>query len=175
MMLVSCGVPTETTPRSISDNQLPDGLRPANATGQPASAASEAIRVWLVRDDGLTSVIRRIDSPATTLDVLASLGIGPSDIEQRLSLRSALPDASLIIDAQINGGTAVVGLDSAFDQIPATDQVLAIGQVVLTLTNLRGVGQVRFERDGSEVAVPLPDGRSVDRAVSADDFVALTG
>ena len=55
-------------------------------------------------------------------------------------------------------GTATVELAEDFNQIPTTDQRLAIGQLVLTLTGLPGVDQVRFRLNGVDLAVPLPGG-----------------
>ena len=127
----------------------------------------------MVGENGLVRVTHRIEPPVTPAAVLASLAAGPTDVEVGESLRSAIADPKMIVDVVVAGGTATVDLDASFDQIPATDQVLAIGQMVLTLTNQRGIGQVRFELAGAEVAVPLPDGRTVDAAVSADDHRTL--
>ena len=68
-------------------------------------------------------------------------------------------------------GEVVVELD----EVTGTDQVLAIGQIVMTLTSLPDVTSVRFVRDGETVAVPLPDGSLVRRALDPDDYSPLLG
>ena len=75
--------------------------------------------------------------------------------------------------ATLSGGTATVQLAQEFLDIAPGDQVLALGQVVMTLTDLRGVGRVRFEIDGEAVATPLPDGTSTEDSVSREEFRSL--
>lgn len=171
--LAGCGVTTESSPRRISEQRLPAALRPQDQTQTSLGPSPEPVAVWLVGDDGLVRVTHRVEPPVTATAVLASLGTGPTDAETARSLRSAIPDAAMVVKVTVVAGTADVELHSSFNQIPAKDQVLAIGQIVLTLTNLRGVGQVRFELGGAEVAVPLPDGRTADAPVSADDYSSL--
>jgi spore germination protein GerM len=81
----------------------------------------------------------------------------------------------VLVGAESAGGTATVQLSSGFLEIPPGDQVLALGQVVLTLTDLRGVGRVRFEINGEAVATPLPDGTSTAAPVARDDFSEVVG
>lgn len=64
-------------------------------------------------------------------------------------------------------------LAANFLEIAPGDQVLALGQIVLTLTGLPGVGRVRFEIDGESVATPLPDGTSTEDSVSREDYRSL--
>ena len=100
---------------------------------------------------------------------------GPSTSEQDESLRSAIPDPSAVVDVSVAGGVATVNLTAAFSEIPANDQVLAVGQLVLTLTDLRGIGRVRFVVDDVQVAVPLPNGETSEDSVSRDEYLVLTG
>jgi spore germination protein GerM len=70
-----------------------------------------------------------------------------------------------------NAGVAIVDLPRHFfDTIAVNDQRMAIAQIVLTLTDSRGIGQVEF----SEV-VTRPNGESVPAGspLSKSDFVAL--
>ncbi len=112
--------------------------------------------------------------PVTASEVVASLGEGPTAAEIDRGLRSAIPDATMVVSAEVAGGTATVELAADFSEIPPGDQVLALGQLVLTLTDLRGVGRVRFQVAGAPVATPLPDGTSTDDSVSREDFRSLT-
>jgi len=104
---------------------------------------------------------------------LAELLSGPSEAEQNRSLRSAVPDAEVVIGVEVLGGVASVDLASTFSEIPASDQVLAVGQIVLTLTDLRGIGRVRFIVDEVQIAVPLPTGDASEGSVSRDDYIVL--
>lgn len=171
--LAGCGVPAEASPRVIGESRLPESLHQSAATTTTVGVAREDVRLWFVRDDRLVKVTHQIEPPVDPQSVVGELTAGPSEAEQRDSLRSAIPDPEVIVDVDVQGGTATIKLDDAFEQVPTADQVLAIGQLVLTMTDLRGVGQVRFDLGGAEVAVPVPDGGTSSGPVSADDFQAL--
>jgi len=52
--------------------------------------------------------------------------------------------------------------------------LLAVGQFVLTLTDLRGVGSVQFTVDGVPAAVPTPTGESTEQPAFREQFLELT-
>jgi len=169
--LGACGFPTENSPSPIAAEERPDGLSP---TGTDLFAATDEVTVWFILDELLVSLPREVPDPSTSASVLASLSEGVTAIEIERGLRSAIPDASMLVEAELAGGTATVQLAPEFLEIAPGDQVLALGQVVLTLTDLRGVGRVRFEINGAAVATPLPDGTSTEDSVSREDFRQLT-
>ena len=62
-----------------------------------------------------------------------------------------------------DSGVATITLPPGFfEQIPPEDQLLAIGQIVLTVTEVGGIGQVLFVQDGLPRAVPRRSGGSSD-------------
>ncbi len=66
-----------------------------------------------------------------------------------------------------------VALSPAFSALPPAEQVLLLGQVVLSLTGA-GASFVSFvDEAGSPVAVPLPDGRLLDTPATARDYGTL--
>ncbi|HNJ97140.1 MAG TPA: GerMN domain-containing protein [Ilumatobacteraceae bacterium] len=169
-LTASCGFPEQGQSEAIdvNINTIPD----AEPT-VPVVDPQETVRVWMVSDTTLISAERTLPLPTQPTDVLAALAAGVTADESAKGLRSAIPDSSMVIDATVAGGTAIVVLRGSFLDIPADDQVFAVGQIVFTLTDLRGVGRVRFEIDGEPVAVPLPNGDSSQDAVSRDDFSDL--
>ncbi len=171
--LMACGVPTSERVESIPADQLPQGLRPTDSTIEATPVDQEPIDIWLVRDDLLVASRHRVDPPVDPQRALDELLRGPTPAEQNRSLRSAIPDASAVVAATIERGVVTVDLAPAFADIPASDQLLAVGQIVLTLTDLRGVGRVRFVVDEAQIAVPLPSGESSDESVSRDDYLTL--
>lgn len=169
LLLASCGFPTEDSPSPIAAEERPDELDPDST----ASVTADEVTVWFISDDSLVRRPRQVPAPLDAAAVVESLGEGVTPAEADRSLRSAIPEASMLVATNLAGGTATVQLASEFLEIPPGDQVLALGQVVLTLTDLRGVGRVRFEIDGAPVATPLPDGTSVEGSVSREDFRSL--
>lgn len=171
--LVGCGVPAGDRVETIAPEQLPQGLRPTDSTISAAPVDQEPIDVWLVRDELLVASRHRVDPPVDPQKALDELLRGPTEAEQNRSLRSAIPDASAVLSAVVQGGVVTVALAPEFSDIPASDQLLAVGQIVLTLTDLRGVGRVRFVVEEAQIAVPLPSGESSDQSVSRDDYLTL--
>jgi spore germination protein GerM len=171
--VAGCGVPTSDRPETIAPEQLPQGLRPTDSTISPTPVDQEPIDVWMVRDELLVATRHQVDPPVDPQRALDELLGGPTGAEQDQSLRSAIPDTSAVLSAVVQGGVVTVGLAPEFSDIPASDQLLAVGQIVLTLTDLRGVGRVRFVVDDAQIAVPLPSGASSDQSVSRDDYLTL--
>lgn len=169
----ACGVPTDSSPEVLSDADVPDGLKPVEAPVTEPAAVEEDVDVWFLREGMLVSVRHRVAAPVDPAAAIAELLAGPSEDEQGQSLRSAIPDSSAVVGVTVARGVAAVSLAPEFAEIPASDQVLAVAQLVFTLTDLRGVGRVRFLVDDVQVAVPLPTGESTDESVSRDEYVAL--
>ena len=171
--LSGCGFPSENSAERIADSDLPAGLRPSDTAVATTVVDTESATVWFVQDEWLVAVRHRLAAPLTieliTLDLLA----GPQPAEQSRGLRSATPDTEAVLQVSLTRGTAVVQLSASFADIPANDQVLAIGQLVLTLTDFRGVGSVQFMRDDEPIAVPLPTGETTDTVVFRDDYISL--
>lgn len=168
--LCSCGFPVQDRPEAVDVAVVTVPDAPPTI---PDASGLESIRIWMVDDDTLTPVKRLVPGPPAAADAVAALAGGVSAEESDLGLRSAIPDASMLTDVEVSRGIATIGLSGDFLDIPAGDQVLAVGQVVHTLTDLRVVGRVRFEIDGEDVAVPLPNGDSAQEPVSRDDFEDL--
>ena len=171
LVAAGCGFPTED-----SSSPLPVNVP---TTGESATTdvvmRTEEIDVWFVRDGLLVPLTRQVPAPPDAATVAGTVADGVSPAEADRGYRSAVPDPAMVGGAVSARGTATVSLSPAFADVPTGDQVLALGQLVLSLTELRGVGRVRFEIDGEAVAVPLPDGTSTDDVVTRDDFVALQG
>lgn len=172
-MATSCGFPTQREAHAVPDENVPDALRTTDTDDPSPNVATEPAAIWFVRDTVLDQVQHRVAAPATADTVVAELLLGPTEGEQGRSFRSAIPDATVVVSASTAGGLATVELAPEFAEIPVADQVLAVGQLVLTLTDLRGVGRVRFQVDDAVVAVPLPTGEASDQTVSRDDYVEL--
>lgn len=171
VFVAGCGFPTQDAPQPIGGEAQPQTVTSDSDRGQPGV---EAITVWFVRDDVLTPIVRRVPMPVDAAAALATDAAGVTDDEGARGFRSAIPDSAMITGADVSGGTATVHLAAEFLDIPAGDQVLALGQIVFTLTDLRGIGRVRFEIDGDAVVIPLPTGESTEDSVSRDDFASLT-
>jgi spore germination protein GerM len=174
---VGCGVSTEQSARLERDSDVPFSLlSPATSTAGPgASTASDAqtdaVAVYFVQADGLVPTPRTGAHSAEEL--VAALVAGPTADEARLGLRSSLVVPDLVTSAAADGNVAVVELGPSFADVQGREQVLALGQLVFTLTSLPGIDRVRFESEGKTTNVTRADGSSVTGAVSRADYEEL--
>jgi spore germination protein GerM len=146
-------------------------LDPSDTVPLTSVERQRIINLYFVSDGQLARVRHTVPASTAPARVIDALLAGPTDVERRDSLRSAIPDPAAIGQVTFSRGDAIVALSKGFSEIPAGDQLLAVGQLVLTLTDMRGVGRVSFTVDGVPTSVPLPSGGSTSVPVSRDDYV----
>ncbi len=171
--LSGCGFPSQDSAQQIADSDLPAGLRPSDTAVATTVVDTELATVWFVQDERLVAVRHQLAAPVTIEVITLDLLTGPNPDEERRGLRTATPDTAAVLQVSLARGTALVQLSDAFADIPANDQVFAIGQLVLTITDVRGVGSVQFVRNDEPIDVPLPTGETSDKAVFRDDYISL--
>jgi hypothetical protein len=140
-----------------------------NEASSTTAVQTEPVRLYFITNGQLTYVTQAVPAPAAPQLIIKALQAGPQG-ELGFALRTALPSRAAV-NVQTNAGIAVVDLpDGFFDSIPVTDQRLVIGQIVLTLTDSRGVGQVQFNH-----AVPKPSGEvtPTGQLLTKNDFQTL--
>jgi spore germination protein GerM len=171
VVLVACGVPRDSTARLVPNGAVPEALDPSASVPPTSVERQRTINVWFLRDSQLVRVRHTVPASTTQQMVIDTLLAGPTDVERRDSLRSAIPDSAAVGPVVFSRGDANVRLSPAFAAIPTGDQLLAVSQLVLTLTDMRGVGRVTFTVDGQPVSVPLPGGGSSSEPVTRDDYI----
>ena len=179
LLLGACGVPAEPSAVLADDEDVPFGLLdPAVEAESPLEGATgTAVPVFLVDGDGdgpaLVGVARLAPSGALSsrLDVLAE---GPTPSEAATGLRSALPGPEAVTSVDLSGGVARVDLSRDFTELSGSDQLLAIAQMVFTLTERADVSRVGFTLDGEPVQVPRGDGTLTSDPVARVDYGKLT-
>jgi spore germination protein GerM len=73
------------------------------------------------------------------------------------------------VERELSDGVATVSVTPGFPGLSGGNQLLAVAQVVWTLTELPTVTAVRFSVDGTPVEIPTDDGLT-DRPVDRDDY-----
>ena len=167
----------ETTSTTTSTTLAPTTTVPASTTTTTAETtttlASETVDVVYVSGSNLVPVPVAFVGEATVDRVLQALVNGiPSGATD---LRAVIPPDTPITGTKSAGVVTVQLPGSIFEDMPRTDHKLVFGQIVLTLTGLRGVGLVRFLIDGEERGVALPQGETTrpGELVSEEDYVEL--
>ena len=85
-------------------------------------------------------------------------------------MRTAVGSPPVVGEVRLNAGVAHVDVLPSISTLGGDEQLLAVAQLVCTLTGLPGVGLVAFTLDGSPVAVPRGDGSLTNGPVSRDDY-----
>lgn len=133
---------------------------------------TEIVRLYYIASGQIVFVATPLPAGAALPQIIAALQAGPDSLgDLGLGLRSAIPRDAEIRATPNNAGVAVVQLpETFFDDIPSADQRLAVAQLVLTLTDSRGIGQVQFNQ-----AVPKPSGAlaPAGASLSRNDFQSL--
>lgn len=172
-LLGGCGVTTEAKPRLTEDHSVPfDLLEPdaARLVPPPTAEVTEPVSLCFVKGERLVMTERRLDAPVSLSDVARNLTEPPLDAE---GLRTALGGPRLVADVALRAGVVTVDLTDAVSTLGGNDQLLAVAQLVCSLTARPGVGQVAFTLGGAPVDVPLADGSLTSGPVSRDSYTPL--
>jgi len=188
--VAACGAPHHSGVRSI--DQVPFGLATVaststststtisdqtTTTAPPNTIATEEVRLYFISGGQLNSVNVPLAAGASPNQVIAALLLGPPEGDAGVGLRTAL-DPSTVAPRVGDDFTGIAAVDlpnGFFDRIPTTDQRLAIGQIVLTLLDRPGFGQITFSQQGQPISVPLASNEPAapGKAVNRLDYVAL--
>lgn len=183
LAVTGCGVQLDAQPVPIPPGAIPTAAPTASASPSPTSGPARAVRVWFAREDGLVPVVSDLSrspdvAPEAVVEVLAA---GPTAEQAEAGLRTLVTDP--ITDAPLavvsaespvsESGSVTVVLSAEAGALPPGEQVLLLGQVVLSMTGA-GYSSVTFvDAAGAPAAVPLPGGRLLDRPAVARDYAGL--
>ena len=174
--LAGCGIPpddhaTLAAPGSVPFDLL--GQAPSATATTLSIAPTERATIFLVQGERLAPVQRELPAPVSVELVLEALAAGPTATEVQLGLRTALLTPGLMKSGGVSGGIAVIDLGQPFTEISGRDQIVALAQIVSTVTGLPGVGRVKFTLEGNPVGVLRGDGAVTTDSVSRDDYATL--
>ena len=174
VVLGGCAVGTEGDARRIRDPAVPfDLLNPEAPPLVPpvAGPATEEVSLCFVRDGQVVFVNHALPAPVTMETTLDALAVPPPTAQPLV--RTALTEPSIVREVRVLGGIARVDLLPSVSTLPTDQQLLAVAQIVCTLTGRPGVGQVSFTLEGAPLAVPKGDGSLVTSPVARDDYGVL--
>lgn len=167
-LLAACGVPIEAEAERL-DIEFDQPVEIEELEPEDLAAVS----VYLVRDDRLVHVTRDLPLPTSVEDTLQSLLGGASVPEERANLRTAIPSATTLLGVDLDSTEATIDLSREFASVGGEEEILAVAQIVLTVTSFEGVERVVFELEGVTTDVHLVNGALSERPVEADDYIAL--
>lgn len=179
LALTSCGgLRAEDNDHPLADDEVPYDLLagPTTTTTSPPPPTTTTLpwrtNLWYIAAGRAVQAPRQLREQPDVAQVLRLLLRGPSVDDQPL-VRSALDVGDATLVGRPEGGTLTVALEADFGTRSPTEQVLALAQLVLTLTEVPGVGRVAFRIGDADIAVPLPNGQLSQGSVSRDDYLGL--
>lgn len=173
LAIASCGVPTDRSATKVPARDVPFGLLNKNSGVSTPSSGEERAVIYLARNDKLVAAPRNIGRPVTLDSLLDTLRAGPTSGEVSAGVRSALPASRSVRLVALARGTATLDLDRRFTTLSAGDQVLALAQIVFTVTGRPGVGLVRFTQGRVAIEVPRGNGALTSARVARDDYIGF--
>jgi hypothetical protein len=172
----ACGVPTDDRPRPIAAGDVPFRLldRPtATTTTSTPGSLGAVVDIYLVSGDRVFPVPRALPAPLTVHGAIGALLDGPTRNEAAFGLRSALGAQVTLLSTLVAQHTVRLDLGASFETIQGQEQVLAVAQLVYTITAVPGITAVTFTLDGRPVEVPTGDGTLRAGALTRDDFAGV--
>lgn len=117
---------------------------------------------------------RIVPEPPALATVIEQLLLGPTKIEKSAGYTSALPKSLVVISAKISepAGIGVIDFASSLNQLPPKQQLLAIGQLVLTAYVVGAKRGLEIRVAGVAQNVLLPNGKHAT-LVTPSDFQSL--
>jgi spore germination protein GerM len=155
------------------EHPVPVAETTSQASGPPTvePPRTQSVTVYLVRKDRLVAVVRQVEPSSDRLtSALGALVRGVDAAERRQDLRSSLPLDTVTPAWRVETDGLRVELPATVDGLDTRDQVLAVAQVVYTVTENSDADRVAFVRGDAPVDVPDADGRLLTRPVTRQDY-----
>lgn len=163
----------------VQDQPVPVNTAPSAAadTGAPPRSATVTteVTVFFAKGEQLVSLPRTVPAGPGLQPALAGL-LGPlSGDDTDAGLRSALPPGTKTLAVDVRDGVAVVTMPPGLDRLPISQQILAVAQLVFTVTANSPVVGLQLTDGERAVDVPNDQGRLVKGPVSRTDYAAVVG
>jgi spore germination protein GerM len=175
-LVVACGIPASGDVSKIPEYKLgalgdtlpasttttpPTTIEPTTTTipqNTTTTIPTQDVTLYFISGGILRAFTTVLAKNASANEVMVALQKGPPSGDLAAGLRTAVPtkEEALLTVSDNGSGVATVDLPlNFFKFVKPEDQPLAIGQIVLTLTdNVRRIGQVLFTNGGAPTAVP---------------------
>ena len=173
-LAASCSIGNDESPRDVPPADRKDL---GSDAGQPAGAATGTARIYLLSPEiagearTLQPAARDVsESPAGVLQALLE-GPNPTEIDNQV--RTALPVGTKLLHTQMLGNVLLVDMSSELQQLSGEVLIDAVGQIVLTATELQGVDGVRISIEGAPQQWPAGNGELQSNPLTRYDYPGL--
>lgn len=161
----SCGVDVDEAPRALQVDQTTSTAVPAPSTGQAKAV------LYYVRDGTLLPDIEELPDRGLESTLEALLQASSPDLPGN-GLSTSIPAGTELLGVERDSRQLTIDLSAAFDNVVGLSRQQAIGQLVLTATQVANVDSVSFQVEGEPMTVSSPT-RGDRPDVDACDFRSL--
>lgn len=164
LLVTSCGVRQQAVPEGVPPDQLPTQLQ--EPAPRPTVLGVGSAVIYLVERGRLTRQVQTApgSGPAQALSSLLQTPQTPGQP------RTAIPLGTALRRMTVSGDVALVDLTGQFREVRDRDQLLAVAQLVWTLTEPGAYRRVRLAVDGVLIPIPTDAGVVPTRELSRADF-----
>jgi len=174
-LLSSCTlVATNPTPAHVSKFKVPLGLLNKTIPGTKGGRVRFVTKpVYIVDASGhLAASSRLVPSPPNLRSIVGQLLLGPSPIEASVGYTSALPLKLTLLTASVRNHIGYINVARPLDTLSVSEQLLAVGQLVLTASDVGATRGIVVETNGVPQRLLMPNGQRKELA-SKSDFQSL--
>ena len=164
LLLGACGVEPQRAPEPIPVERLP------SPAASPTDSTTARGQVWGARGGRLVPVFVELGDRSPGGRVRALLALGAPSQEPRPP--TMLPRTQLV-GLERSGDAVVLQFTEELRGVTVTSLPLALGQIVLTVTEHPRIRRVHVESDGSPISYVDASGRRIARAMVRGDFADL--
>ena len=163
-------VPTSDKLVIIRDGNVHLGLLNKTIPGTNGAQVRFVIQPVYIVDasNHLAPSSRIVPSPATLDSVLGQLILGPTAIEKSAGYRSALPAGLIVLQATVKSDIAYIDLSKALSTLSHQRQILATGQLMLSVDGVDSTNRMQISVSGVVQASLLANGKRARIVTPAD-------
>lgn len=170
-ILCACGVPFDDDARRVAPERVPYNLLDPNPlpVPEPARTGTPSL-VYVVKAERLRAVPMIVPIDAEPLEILGLLDVAVGRVSDARTVLQPGDAVAALLDDE---GLLTVDVDPTLLQLPASEQVLAIAQIVLTMIEQPAVTGVVFTAGGQPVSVARTDGSIIAGPARRADLADL--
>lgn len=174
IFLTSCGLNENSSVELLDQASYSISISSPPSTNSPPNQLQESVVIYLISGSGLRTQSLIIPSPLTAEAVISAL-YGPFDenVTAR-GLRTGFYESSdLITSVSIVELVATIDLSESFTELPGDEQVLILGQIVLSVIANTKITSVNFTSNTIAIKIPNANGKLIQGSAIRADFVDL--
>ena len=165
LLVGACGVEPQRLPEPVPVERLP------SAAASPTQNPDARGRVWGAREGRLVPVFVELEARSAPGRVRALLALAAPGQTPRPP--TVLPPRTQLLRLERSGDAVVLEFDRELREVPVPTLPLALGQIVLTVTEQPRIRRVHVRSDGAPVSYVDASGRTISRAMVRSDFSEL--